>query len=286
MLAVVMIAGMFPTNALALIDTPIGGGTGSGWGEFFPNDSADDSFGNSQQTPPNDIVSGAPDEALRPSVTPPGSIPDWEFDIGGIQPESGLPGPDADYGASNLPPVDDSNRPDEETTTPPSTGPPADEQPVATEEEAVADDELAEGPYDNLQESWLQTYQRNAAAWGRLRNSGAPSSTSITWGGNPIVFANNTFIGSPFPRVSVQGQVAFSYNASGSASYNVQTILSNFMESSQSSQHYLAAQALIWADTFGTSVRSWGNSGVTASIVDQLVILRKKRRAGRKKQAR
>ncbi len=92
----------------------------------------------------------------------------------------------------------------------------------------------------------------------------------IEWSGGNLEFANGAFLGSPMPKIYMDGGIAFcaewngqppsgDYVQSGEGSDPaIKQILANYDNSGKSNADYAAAQAAIWAHIMGTSVSSWG----------------------------
>ena len=92
----------------------------------------------------------------------------------------------------------------------------------------------------------------------------------ITWSGGQLEFANGAYLGSPMPKIYLNGEIAFcgewngevpsgDYIKSGEGNDStIKQILANYDKSGKSNEDYAAAQAAIWAHIMGTSARSWG----------------------------
>ena len=91
----------------------------------------------------------------------------------------------------------------------------------------------------------------------------------ITWSGGQLEFANGAYLGSPMPKIYLNGEIAFcgewngetpagDYIQSGQGNDStIKQILANYDKSGKSNADYAAAQAAIWAHIMGTSVSSW-----------------------------
>ena len=129
---------------------------------------------------------------------------------------------------------------------------------------------------------WLQQYQEAvlaqlSASPQKMRAMSAQTSTPdfklILWASgeeNRLTFANGAYSGSPMPRITLNGKVAFcgEWNGQSPEGEYIQTgtgnnpaikqILANYDNSSKSNADYAAAQAGIWAELMGTTIVSWG----------------------------
>lgn len=129
---------------------------------------------------------------------------------------------------------------------------------------------------------WLQQYQEAvlaqlSASPQKMRAMSAQTSTPdfrlILWASgeeNRLTFANGAYSGSPMPRISLNGKVAFcgEWNGQSPEGEYIQTgtgnnpaikqILANYDNSGKSDADYAAAQAGIWAELMGTTIISWG----------------------------
>lgn len=173
----------------------------------------------------------------------------------------------------------------------PDAAPPTEEPPQeaegAAEEELPADPTIGESGEGNHPEEppkgdapvhWLQQYQQAAleASCSPMRSrsskaaTGSPSYSMIEWSGGNLTFANGAYMGSPMPKIYLDGEIAFcaewngqqpsgDYTPSGEGSDPaIKQILANYDNSGKSNADYAAAQAAIWAHIMGTSVSSWG----------------------------
>lgn len=151
-------------------------------------------------------------------------------------------------------------------------------------EQEPAEEELF---VEDLEEQhWLQQYQamavaqsQGASTYSRMLRSAAtyaagssvsPTYSMITWSGGQLQFANGAYIGSPMPKIYLNGETAFcgewngevpagDYIQSGEGSDStIKQILANFDKSGRSNADYAAAQAAIWSHLMHTSVSSWG----------------------------
>jgi len=258
-----LLIGAVLTNVNAMIDAPLTGPAGSGWGDFGGHP-ADPSWPQQSQ----------PDFGF-PSVDFPGS--GWSDDPGfgndnwGGNVDLNLDPPIVDDGEA-LPEGEEVPLPDEEES---------EYEPVV-----VLEDDLEDPLYGIVFiESWIQDYQRTAEMWARQR-AGSPTVTNITWGSGAvsdrIVFSCGRFIGSPLPRITFQGQPAFCYEWNEQApggNYHlggegtnprIRQLLANFLASNQNREHYIATQILIWSEILGSSVASWGTSGVTQAHINAI----------------
>ena len=148
---------------------------------------------------------------------------------------------------------------------------------------------LDSGIPDGKGKHWLQEYQEYVLA--QLENSGPrkapragatnrPSYSLIHWASgeeNRLKFANGAYTGSPMPKITLKGEVAFcgEWNGEFPSGDYIQTgegndpaikqILANYHNSGQSNADYAAAQAAIWAHIMGTTIVSWGGCSGAAS---------------------
>ena len=132
---------------------------------------------------------------------------------------------------------------------------------------------------DDASVHWLQQYQQAAMGAADMTmqqsrsaraSSASPSYSMITWSGGQLEFANGAYLGSPMPKIYLNGEIAFcgewngevpsgDYIQSGEGNDStIKQILANYDKSGKSNADYAAAQAAIWAHIMGTSVRSWG----------------------------
>ena len=180
------------------------------------------------------------------------------------------------------PDAEEEKNPDENNTD--SAGPDAGQAP-----EKDPDSELTIGasngenspalPEDDASAHWLQQYQQAALAASGMTmlrsrsvraSSASPSYSMITWSGGQLEFANGAYLGSPMPKIYLNGEIAFcgewngetpagDYIQSGQGNDStIKQILANYDKSGKSNADYAAAQAAIWAHIMGTSVSSWG----------------------------
>ena len=129
---------------------------------------------------------------------------------------------------------------------------------------------------------WLQQYQEAvlaqlSASPQKMRAMSAQTSTPdfrlILWASgeeNRLTFANGAYSGSPMPRITLNGKVAFcgEWNGQSPEGEYIQTgtgnnpaikqILANYDNSGKSDADYAAAQVGIWAELMGTTIISWG----------------------------
>ena len=129
---------------------------------------------------------------------------------------------------------------------------------------------------------WIQQYQEAVLAQLSAESSGikktraisnSPTFTKIYWDDgeeNYLTFANGAYSGSPMPRITLNGKVAFcgEWNGQSPEGEYIQTgtgnnttikqILANYDNSGKSNSDYAAAQAGIWAELMGTTIVSWG----------------------------
>ena len=183
-------------------------------------------------------------------------------------------------------------KPQEEVTPPgtklPETESKPEEEPASSPSIGASGEEKEpEGSGGDAPVHWLQQYQQAAMeAYQKgpmLRSrsakaaTGSPSYSMITWSGGNLEFANGAFIGSPMPKIYLNGEIAFcgewngqnpsgDYVQSGEGSDPViKQILANYDKSGKSNADYAAAQAAIWAHIMGTTVKSWGGCPGSAS---------------------
>ena len=246
-LCATMLFGTFQVPAMAAVDDPIAGETGSGWSEVgvMPGEQEDHSPPVSDSGT-GEIVSPGESEEEQSSSSGPAEVPS-----GGVEGEQ-------------TPPTDESSS---------STGDTQAEQPGE-----IPEDDLTLGT-SGLKDSWLQEYQKEALTWPSLnqraraaRVANVPETTPLTWSGDHITFANGAYIGSPIPKIYFNGEVAFCGEWNGlspSGSYHeitsgndstIKQYLANFDKSSKGKGEYIATQVLIWCRVMGTSVTSWGGS--------------------------
>jgi len=249
-LVVAMLAGVLPASASAVIDAPLTGSTGSGWDDFggrpgeivfesHPDYGTSDSNGSGVHSPGLGAGGGSPGIGDLPTVGDGVSNPDLE--------EAALP------------------------------------EPEEFDPNAALENPLAEIVF---MESWIQDYQQAAASWAAQRNAGSPTVTNITWGAGAvsdrIVFSGGQYLGSPLPRITFQGEPAFCYEWNGQSPVGdyslggegtnprIRQILANFLASNRNREHYIATQILIWTELLGSSVASWGTSGVTQAHINAI----------------
>jgi len=144
-------------------------------------------------------------------------------------------------------------------------------------------DQQDSGSPPHTSKHWLQKYQEAMLAQlssgpSEMKKTRAasnkPSLTMIYWASgeeNRLVFANGAYLGSPMPRITLNGEVAFcgqwnkekpdgDYTQAGiGTNPAVKQILANYDNSGKSYADYAAAQAGIWAALMGTTIISWGD---------------------------
>ena len=144
-------------------------------------------------------------------------------------------------------------------------------------------DQQDSGSPPHTSKHWLQKYQEAMLAQlssgsSEMKKTRAasnkPSLTMIYWASgeeNRLVFANGAYLGSPMPRITLNGEVAFcgqwnkekpdgDYTQAGiGTNPAVKQILANYDNSGKSDADYAAAQAGIWAALMGTTIISWGD---------------------------
>ena len=144
--------------------------------------------------------------------------------------------------------------------------------------EEVTDESVSEAEEEIMEEHWLQQYQNWALSQVGISTmalrGASPSLSYISWASgeaNRLKFSNGGWLGTPLPKISLNGEVAFCGEWNGvepSGSYEqtgtgddpvIKQILANYDKSSKSNAHYAAAQVAIWARIMGTTVSSWGD---------------------------
>jgi len=246
-LTVVMLLGVIPVQALAAaVDTG---------GMLAPQQVSDSGV----ETPPDPGLTEEPGPTPNPSTEPDAAPPTEE-----------PPAEDADPDTEQQPEVE--GNPEEESPADPTIGESDEETPPEAPSEGDA-------PIH-----WLQQYQQAALAASqqpqpRMRAAAksacaSPTYSMITWTAgseNGIQFANGAWLGSPMPKIYLDGEIAFcgewngevptgSYTQSGEGNDPViKQILANYDKSGKSNADYAAAQAAIWAHLMGTTVVSWGD---------------------------
>ncbi|MEY8357699.1 SpaA isopeptide-forming pilin-related protein [Anaerotruncus colihominis] len=242
-LSVVMLLGILPMQALAAPAVDVGG-------MITPQQVSD----SAAETPPEPGMTVEPETeptpgpSADPDAAPPAEEPPVKVTDSGTQP------PEAE------------GNPEEEPPAEPDIGEPDEEKP-------------SEEPKDDGPIHWLQQYQQAALEASRnpmprsrsnKASAGSPSYSMIEWSGGNLEFANGAFLGSPMPKIYMDGEIAFcaewngqppsgNYVQSGEGSDPaIKQILANYDNSGKSNADYAAAQAAIWAHIMGTSVSSWG----------------------------
>lgn len=240
-LSVVMLLGVIPVQALAA--------TADTGGMLAPQQVSDSAV----ETPPD--PESTPGPSVEPDAAPPTEEP---------------PAEDADPGTE--PPREAEGNPEEEPPAGPTIGESGEETPP---------EEPLEG---DAPVHWLQQYQQAALAASqqpqpRMRAAAkaacaSPTYSMITWtdgSENGVQFANGAWLGSPMPKIYLDGGIAFcgewngevpagSYTQSGEGNDPaIKQILANYDKSGKSNADYAAAQAAIWARIMGTTVVSWGD---------------------------
>ena len=242
-LSVVMLLGILPMQALAAPAVDVGG-------MITPQQVSD----SAAETPPEPGMTVEPETeptpgpSADPDAAPPAEEPPVKVTDSGTQP------PEAE------------GNPEEDPPAGPVIGEPDEEKP-------------SEEPKDDGPIHWLQQYQQAALEASRnpmpqsrsnKASAGSPSYSMIEWSGGNLEFANGAFLGSPMPKIYMDGGIAFcaewngqppsgDYVQSGEGSDPaIKQILANYDNSGKSSADYAAAQAAIWAHIMGTSVSSWG----------------------------
>ena len=233
-LSVVMLLGVIPVQALAV--------TADTGGMLAPQQVSDSAV----ETPPD--PESTPGLSADPDAAPPTEEP---------------PAEDADPGTE--PPREAEGNPKEEPPAGPTIGESGKETPPE------------EPPEGDAPVHWLQQYQKAALeasqrpmARSARAATGSPSYSMIEWSGGNLAFASGAYMGSPMPKIYLDGEIAFcaewngqqpsgDYTPSGEGSNPViKQILANYNNSGKSNADYAAAQAAIWAHIMGTSVSSWG----------------------------
>lgn len=265
-LSIVMLMGVMPTQAYAesTVDTA---------GLLAPQQVSDS--GATPDGEPEDTVIISPPAEPEDGETesPPSASAEEEKETSADGAVPGETEPDAEEEEKN---------PDENNTD--SAGPDAGQAP-----EKDPDSELTIGasngenspasPEDDASAHWLQQYQQAALAASGMTmlrsrsvraSSASPSYSMITWSGGQLEFANGAYLGSPMPKIYLNGEIAFcgewngetpagDYIQSGQGNDStIKQILANYDKSGKSNADYAAAQAAIWAHIMGTSVSSWG----------------------------
>lgn len=196
-----------------------------------------------------------------------------------VEPETEpTPGPSADPDApppAEEPPVKVT---DSGTQPPEAEGNPEEEPPAGPAIGEPDEEKPSEEPKDDGPIHWIQQYQQAALEASRnpmpqsysAKAAGSPSYSMIEWSGGNLEFANGAFLGSPMPKIYMDGEIAFcaewngqppsgDYVQSGEGSDPaIKQILANYDNSGKSNADYAAAQAAIWAHIMGTPVSSWG----------------------------
>ena len=248
-LSVVMLLGVIPVQALAA--------TVDAGGMIAPQQVSDSAV----ETPPE------PGMTVEPGTEP---TPGPSADPDAAPPAEKSPAEVTDPGTQ---PEEVEGNPEEESPAEPAIGEPDEEK----KPEELKDD----GPIH-----WLQQYQQAAleasrSPMPRSRSNkaatGSPSYSMIEWSGGNLEFANGAFLGSPMPKIYLDGEIAFcaewngqhpsgDYVQSGEGSDPaIKQILANYDNSGKSSADYAAAQAAIWAHIMGTPASSWGGCPGAAS---------------------
>ena len=241
-LSVVMLLGVIPVQALAA--------TVDAGGMIAPQQVSDSAV----ETPPEPGMTVEPgtEPTPGPSADPDAAPPTEE--------------PPAEGTGPGTEPPQEEESPEEETSSDPTIGEPDEEKP-------------SEEPKDDGPIHWLQQYQQAALetsqspipqAHSARAATGSPSYSMIEWSGGNLEFANGAFLGSPMPKIYLDGEIAFcaewngqhpsgDYVQSGEGSDPaIKQILANYDNSGKSSADYAAAQAAIWAHIMGTPASSWG----------------------------
>ena len=264
-LSVVMLLGVMPTQAFAA-------NTADTAGLLAPQQISDSGAASDEEEEETVIISPPADPEEGETETSPGISGEDEKETSADETAQGETEQKAE----------EEKNPDENNTD--SAGTDAGQTPVeepASEPTIGASNEESSltSQEDGASVHWLQQYQQAAMGAADMTmqrsrsaraSSASPSYSMITWSGGQLEFANGAYLGSPMPKIYLNGEIAFcgewngevpsgDYIQSGEGNDSaIKQILANYDKSGKSNEDYAAAQAAIWAHIMGTSVRSWG----------------------------
>ena len=264
-LTVVMLMGVIPTQAFAA-------NTADTAGLLAPQQISDSGAASDEEEEETVIISPPADPEEGETETSPGISGEDEKETSADETAQGETEQNAgeeknpDENNTDSADSDDGQTPVEEPASEPTIG-------ASNEESSLTSQE------DDASVHWLQQYQQAAMGAADMTmqrsrsaraSSASPSYSMITWSGGQLEFANGACLGSPMPKIYLNGEIAFcgewngevpsgDYIQSGEGNDSaIKQILANYDKSGKSNEDYAAAQAAIWAHIMGTSVRSWG----------------------------
>ena len=203
-LTVVMLMGVMPTQAFAA-------NTADTAGLLAPQQISDSGAASDEEEEETVIISPPADPEEGETETSPGISGEDEKETSADETAQGETEQKAE----------EEKNPDENNTG--SAGPDAGQAP-----EKDPDSELTIGasngenspalPEDDASAHWLQQYQQAALAASGMTmlrsrsvraSSASPSYSMITWSGGQLEFANGAYLGSPMPKIYLNGEIAF-----------------------------------------------------------------------------
>ena len=203
-LTVVMLMGVMPTQAFAA-------NTADTAGLLAPQQISDSGAASDEEEEETVIISPPADPEEGETETSPSISGEDEKETSADETAQGETEPDAeeennpDENNTDSADSDDGQTPVEEPASEPTIG-------ASNEESSLTSQE------DDASVHWLQQYQQaamGAADMTMLRSrsvrasSASPSYSMITWSRGQLEFANGAYLGSPMPKIYLNGEIAF-----------------------------------------------------------------------------